>query len=108
MKHICAKCDKPIEFGKSVVQMLEGPWYDAITPGFTSLLAEWHLECFTEFNFAEQNRPYACAECGGRIEFGERVSFLVIGKGTDSTSTVAENRGDTIFTPKHRPNCPNK
>jgi hypothetical protein len=86
--------------------MLQGPWYDAITPAFTSLDAEWHRECFVEFDLNERYVPYKCVECGIQIKFGERISFLVTGQGTDEYSTVAERRGDLIFTPKHAPNCP--
>ena len=106
MKHICAKCDVNIEYGAPVVQMLRGPWYNAITPAFTSLDAEWHRECFNEFVLLEAGRPYKCVECLQQIGFGAQISFLVKGEGTDQYSTVAEKRGDTIFSPKHLPKCP--
>jgi DNA-directed RNA polymerase subunit RPC12/RpoP len=107
MKHVCASCEGTLDFGKQVVQMLVGPWYDAITPGFTELFAEWHRECFRgEFPLNPQERPYKCEECSNEVLFGERVSFLIIGEETDAGSTVAEKRGYQIYTVKHIPNCP--
>jgi hypothetical protein len=102
VEHICAYCGQPIIFGKPAVQMLEGPWYSAITPAYTSLHAEWHRDCFHDFELKEQSLPYKCQDCGNEISFGETIVFLIIGEETDSYSTVAEKRGDTIYSPKHR------
>ena|ERR1700722_6545214 len=101
MKHICSSCQKSIATGETVVQMLEGPDYSAITPAFASLHAEWHRICFSEFELTRQERPYCCVECNTKIEHGERITFFVIGAETDEYSKVAESRGYSIFTPKH-------
>jgi hypothetical protein len=108
MKHACTRCDGNLEFGeKKVVQMLVGPWYDAITPAYTKLIAEWHPKCFEdEFLLNPQARPYLCEACGHEVLFGEAICFFVIGEETDEGSTVAEKRGDRIYTIKHHPNCP--
>lgn len=109
MKHICVRCNETIDFGREVVQMLEGPWYggDVITPAFTSLFAEWHLSCFQdEFPLNPQAYPYKCEECRRDVLFGETISFLIIGEETDEYSTVAEKRGNQICTVKHYASCP--
>jgi hypothetical protein len=107
MKHICSRCEHSLAFGERVVQMLVGPWYDAVTPAFTDLFAESHFECFQgEFPLNPQKRPYKCEECGDGILFGEKICFFVIGEETDEGSTVAEKRGDEIYTIKHYPKCP--
>ena len=107
MKHSCTKCDIPLGFGESVVQMLAGPWFDAITPAFTKLIAEWHPKCFQdEFPLNPQSRPYMCEGCGHGVLFGDTICFFVTGDETDEYSTVAERRGDKIYTIKHHPECP--
>jgi hypothetical protein len=109
MKHICVKCEGSLAFGEQVVQMLEGPWYDAITPSFTTLHAEWHRECFRgEFPLNPQEKPYKCENCTSHVLFGERISFLIVGEETDSGSIVAEKRGNRIYTVRHIPNCPER
>ena len=107
MKHICASCNGPLRFAERVVQMLGGPWYNAITPAYTELFAEWHQACFrSEFSLNPQTRPYKCEGCGNEIMFGQRISFLIIGEETDEYSTVAEKRGDQLYTVKHHHECP--
>src|ERR1017187_8459951 len=106
MKHICARCSESLGRGQEVVQMLRGPWYDGITPAFTELLGEWCPECFRqEYSLNSQSRPYECEECGNKILFGENIRFFIVGHETDAGNTVAENRGDAIYTVKHDPNC---
>jgi hypothetical protein len=108
LKHICATCDEPIKLGQTVIQMLSGPNYSAITPAFVKFEAEWHIECFHEFELKASYQPYQCVDCNRRLKFGETIIFFVRGDETDESNTVAERRGNAIFTPKHFPNCPDR
>ncbi|MGB7590226.1 MAG: hypothetical protein WCD04_05005 [Terriglobia bacterium] len=107
MEHKCSSddCDDPVlKQGDEVVQLLRGPWYDAITPGPTTLESEWHHKCFREFSslaFYRQHRPYYCETCRRKIKFGEEIYFYVIGKETDECYTVSEGRGYEIYHVTH-------
>lgn len=106
-KHVCLKCDNPLESGIPIVQMLIGPWYGAETPAFAVLSAEWHEKCFeNEFHLNAQRRVYKCENCGRQIEFGDLVRFFVKGYETSIGYTVAEQRGHEIYTVNHAPACP--
>jgi hypothetical protein len=113
MEHECCADDCPdshIEKGEQAVQLLRGPWYGAITPGFTRLEREWHKKCFHEFSlrFYKQHLPYHCESDGKKIKFGEEIYFFVVGAETDDASMVCEARGYEIYhvTHVHCPNLP--
>ncbi len=106
MKHVCAKCDLEIGYGKPVIQMLRGSWNGAITPSFPQSFSEWHGECFSEFKLNPQVFPYRCESCGDEIQLGQTVSFFVEGNGTDEYSITAECRGEKLYTVNHYPCCP--
>jgi len=106
MKHTCAQCDGDLRYGEDVVQVLQGTNYGAITPAWTKTEAEWHRRCFDgEFDLRSQRPPYKCEKCGKPLAFGEAFRCLVIGKGTDQYSSVAENRGYEIFNVEHTSKC---
>jgi hypothetical protein len=76
-----------------------------ITPAFAMLLAEWHMECFHEFELEPQTVPYTCQSCNHPIEGGKPVTFLVKGTETDLEHTVAEGRAYEIYSVRHV-HCP--